>query len=121
MDLGPETRAPEGVTAQFDLRYHDMLVGNLRAEDGWWNFSYSDEFRQSDSLRPLIEFPDVAKTYRSRRLWPFFLMRIPSMKQAAIQDVVEHEAIDVDDEIQLLKRFGKRTVSNPFELVESRS
>ncbi len=112
--------SPESATsnAHFRLIYQDLLVGVLSVSNGHWTFRYSDEFRQQSRLRPIIEFPDVSKTYTSEELWPFFGMRIPSLKQTAIREIVDDEEIDESDEAELLRRFGKRTIANPFELIE---
>jgi HipA-like protein len=111
-----ETKAP--AKAAFELRYDGLRVGNLTCNDGKWTFWYSDEFRHRPDLRPLVQFADVNYVYRSDRLWPFFLLRIPSMGQADVQAALKKEHIDASDEVALLRRFGRRTIANPFELVE---
>jgi hypothetical protein len=50
---------------------------------------------------------------------PFFATRIPSLKRAEVKEVIADESIDERDQIQLLRRFGKRTIANPFVLVEA--
>lgn len=100
----------------FCLRYKNLDVGSLFFSDGMWTFRYADDFKHS-GLRTITEFPDVTKTYRSSELWPFFLMRIPSLRQADIRSIVATENIDEHDEAKLLKRFGRKTVANPFELI----
>jgi HipA-like protein len=90
----------------------------LTVIDGRWRFEYSEEFRRQKHLRPIVGFGDLVKTYESDELWPFFAMRIPGLKQTAVQDIIRKEHIDATNEVQLLRRFGRRTVANPFELVE---
>ena len=118
--MGKAEHSPELAAshAQFHLIYQGLLVGVLTVSNGHWTFHYSNEFRQQHRLRPIVEFPDVGKTYTSDELWPFFGMRIPSLKQTSIREIVDEENIDEADEAQLLRRFGKRTIANPFELVE---
>jgi HipA-like protein len=111
-----DTKAP--AKAAFELRYDGLHVGTLMHNGGKWTFWYSDEFRLRPDLRPLVQFADVNHVYRSDQLWPFFLLRIPSMGQADVQKALKHEHIDGNDEVALLRRFGKRTIANPFELVE---
>jgi HipA-like protein len=110
-----------GRKATFHVRYGNIEVGTLDLLDGVWKFRYSDEFRKNNQLRAITEFPDSSREYVSSELWPFFAMRIPSLKQAEIKAIVEREHIDEHDEATLLRRFGRRTVANPFELVESGS
>lgn len=120
LGLGVETHLPVEEEAEFHLVYKDFLVGILRAAHGEWSFSYSDAFRSQAALTPLVEFPDRERKYTSKHLWPSFVMRLPSLKQAEIQEVVKREGIDATDEVQLLRRFGHRTIASPFELVESK-
>lgn len=101
----------------FRLLYGPMTVGYLTAEEGRWRFRYSDEFRKRDDLRPIVQFPDVTRTYESEELWPFFGLRIPSLKQPAVRAAADHYQIADSDKVELLRRFGRRTISNPYELV----
>jgi HipA-like protein len=103
--------------AVFFLMYGDIQVGKLVRDGGRWKFTYSEEFKKRDDLRPITQFPDKEKEYAEDELWPFFEMRIPSLKQSSVQRIVKGENIDEKDEVALLKRFGRRTISNPFELV----
>lgn len=109
------TIAPN-VRAEFQLFYGNLLVGTLSVIEGRWQFEYSDEFRQNADLRPLVEFPDLNKVYHNEELWQFFASRIPSTEQPDVETVLENEKIAEDDVVALLKRFGKRTITNPFEL-----
>jgi HipA-like protein len=84
-------------------------------QDGIWRFEYSDEFRRSD-LRPIVEFPDVNNSYENQDLWQFFASRIPSTEQVEIEEILRRENIAEDDAVGLLRRFGTRTINNPFEL-----
>jgi len=111
-----QIKAPPEVKAKFLLKYDDLLVGTLSVEDGKWKFEYSDEFRRHGSLRPIVEFPDVNKIYQSDDLWQFFASRIPSPEQAEVEEILKREQIEEGDAVSLLKRFGKRTITNPFEL-----
>lgn len=102
--------------AKFLLKYGNLLIGTLSAEDGKWRFEYSDEFRRQSSLRTIVEFPDLNKTYQSDDLWQFFASRIPSPEQAEVEAILKREQIEEGDAVSLLRRFGKKTFTNPFEL-----
>jgi HipA-like protein len=104
--------------AEFLLKHGPLLIGRLTYEDGLWRFCYSEDFRSRQDLRPIVQFPDKAQVYKSEELWPFFGMRIPSLKQPAVERIVAAEHIDTSDRVMLLKRFGRRTISNPYELAE---
>jgi HipA-like protein len=115
LKISKNVQAPPGVRATFQLKYDDLLVGTLSVQDGIWRFEYSDAFRGSD-LRPIVEFPDVDKVYEREDLWQFFAVRIPSSEQPEVEEIIRQEHIDEDDAVSLLKRFGKRTIANPFHL-----
>lgn len=110
-------KTPTDVHAEFILKYEDIPVGYLVLEQGMWKFSYSDEFKEQDKLRPLVQFPDENKVYENEDLWPFFTIRIPGLNQPTIQKILESENIDRSNEVELLKRFGKNTISNPYKLI----
>ena len=100
----------------FFLKYGDLPVGTLSVEDGVWKFEYSEQYKHSKFFRPLVEFPDMDKIYESKELWQFFASRIPSPEQPEVEEILRREQISEDDSVALLKRFGSRTVSNPFQL-----
>lgn len=82
-----------------------------------WEFKYSAEFKeQSDIYNPITGFSNLDRIYRSEVLWPFFQTRIPGLKQPAIKEILQKENIDKNNEFQLLKRFGKKSINNPYEL-----
>lgn len=113
-----DTRLPKAEKATFVLTVDDIQIGILHCEEGIWEFKYTEEFKQRVSEYTLIVgFPDIDKTYRSKELWPFFRIRIPGLKQASVQEVIKKEHIDQANEVELLKRFGRKTISNPYELV----
>ena len=108
--------APPEVRAEFKLYFEDLVVGTLSVADSLWKFEYSSEFKKQDELRPLVDFPDVDNIYESKELWQFFVMRIPSPEQAEVEEILKREHIREDDAVSLLKRFGERTIANPFRL-----
>jgi HipA-like protein len=108
---------PKRQTASFILLADGIPVGTLSCEKGDWYFKYTDEFKQHTEEYNLITgFPDLEKTYKSEMLWPFFQVRIPGLKQPAIQEILKNEKIDKENEVELLKRFGQKTISNSYEL-----
>jgi HipA-like protein len=110
--------APER-DAAFALLLGKVHVGVLSRSEGQWKFVYSDEFRRHEELRPLVSFPDKTAVYQAEELWPFFAMRIPSLKQPAIRERIEREHIDQRDRVKLLRRFGARTIANPYRLEDA--
>ena len=107
--------SPSNQTADFILLYKDLPIGNLSVKDGVWKFSYTEQFRQQSELSPLIDFPDTNEDYLSNQLWPFFSYRIPGLNQPKVQEIMRTEHIQ-NTEVELLKKFGKTSIYNPFLL-----
>ena len=108
---------PVSEEQHFVLRLDDIAVGELSCAAGVWTFRYTRQFKQlADRYHPIVGFPDLEKVYHSKTLWPFFLVRIPGLGQPAVQEILRDEQIDADNEAALLKRFGKKTLANPFTL-----
>lgn len=101
---------------RFILRINNIEVGYLTVNNNEWVFEYSDEFRNQNIYETVPGFSDLNKVYRNQELWPFFKIRIPGLKQPMIKEIIEKEKLDIKNEIQLLKRFGRRIVSDPFVL-----
>ena len=101
----------------FALHIGNVPVGELVCQDGEWIFTYTRQFKErSDEFYPIVGFSDLEKVYRSDKLWPFFLVRIPGLGQPEVQETIRRENLDATNEAELLRRFGKRTLANPFVL-----
>ncbi len=107
---------PKEEVHKFALLYKDILIGHLEVEEGKWKFYYSEEFKHNNELSYISGFPDLNKIYYSEILWPFFKIRIPGLGQPRVQKTIKEENISEKDEIALLKRFGKQSISNPYLL-----
>ena len=91
-------------------------VGSLRKERGEFVFLYSLESKEHKWLPRLSAFPELACTYRSRRLFPFFRVRIPPLDREDVSRVVEERGIDKGDTLALLVALGAKTPTSPYEL-----
>ena len=111
-----DIQTPDGVFQEFTLFYHHHHIGTLTLKTGQWSFGYSEYFKTKLPIQPLSDFPEVNHEYVFENLHPFFLQRIPSIKQRKIKEIIEKENIDIHNEVELLKRFGKLTIANPFIL-----
>lgn len=103
-------------TIKFKLKIKDLVIGCLKIENQKWSFVYSEEFKNQDTYRRLTGFSDLNKVYESDELWPFFKIRIPGLKQPMIKEILEQEKLNKNNEGQLLKRFGRISMSNPYIL-----
>ena len=100
---------PTDVESVFSLTYRSLEIGTLSLKKAEWTFQYSETFKQQERIKPLLDFPNVNKSYTSEELYPFFTQRIPGIGQ----NVRKAENLN---EVDLLKKFGKQTISNPFVL-----
>ncbi len=78
--------------------------------------SYYNFKARSDEFYPIVGFPKLDKVYKSKSLWPFFLIRIPGLGQPRVREIIKAEQLDINNEAQLLRRFGRKTIANPYEL-----
>jgi len=116
-DLKKMPHLPKEENETFILKVDNIQIAILHCENGEWQFKYTDEFKQNnDNYNLITGFSNLDKTYRSETLWPFFKTRIPGLKQPAVKEILEKENISEENEAALLKRFGKKTISNPYEL-----
>lgn len=119
-----ESESSEVATSRdtvFILKVDSIELAKLSCSNGFWEFEYTESFKKlySKEYNLIAGFPDLNKKYRKKSLWPFFLTRIPGLKQPAVKEIIEKEKIDVGDQVELLKRFGHRSISNPYQLVAS--
>jgi len=108
--------APENDNATFELQLGALQVGTLSRESGEWIFSYSDSFRAQNEVAPIIDFPRTDRMYRSKDLWPFFALRVPSLTQANVQRYLKRNGKTEVDTADLMQEFGKKSAANPFVL-----
>jgi HipA-like protein len=114
---GIQINVSKNEETKFILKVDKIRMGILYCKDGDWYFKYCKEFKdRSDEYNRITGFPDLDKTYKSKTLWPFFQTRIPGLKQPSVQEIIKEEKIDQTNEAALLKRFGKKTITNPYEL-----
>lgn len=106
--------AQDGVV--FELKLGDLHVGTLCRDHGEWVFKYTEDFARQDKVAPITDFPFLEREYRSKELWPFFTLRIPSVTQAVVQEYLRRKGPSQADAADLLQEFGRRSIANPFVL-----
>ncbi len=111
-----QVRPYPATTASFQVSLNNEIVGFLVSESGGWKFEYTDQFVKQSKYSPLVDFPDKFKAYQSENLWPFFLSRIPGLRQPAIQKILKDNNLNEQDTVSLLKRFGRQSIQNPYVL-----
>lgn len=114
-EIVPST--PNDIAARFELSYKRISIGFLTLDKGVWTFVYSEEFKRQSEITPITDFPHKEKEYQSNTLFPFFAFRIPSQQRIKIQKLASSNAIE--DEVQLLKKFGRQSIANPYQLLST--
>ena len=118
LDKDSNVNIPKNFQISFDLMLNDLKIGELKRLNDKWQFSYSEEFKSKPNLiNPIIDFPLINKIYETDDLWPFFKIRIPNIEITSIKSIIAKEKLDKSNPAVLLKRFGKKSASNPFQLV----
>ena len=100
----------------FELKLGSLHVGTLSREGQEWVFAYTEAFGRQRQVAPIVDFPMVGRVYRSEDLWPFFALRIPSTTQASVQAYLRERGQTQAEAADLMKKFGRRSISNPFLL-----
>jgi HipA-like protein len=101
---------------EFRLSLGVLHVGTLHREGDGWVFNYSASFARQRMVAPIVNFPVVGREYRSKELWPFFALRIPSVTQANVQAFLRRQGRTEADAADLMQEFGRRSIANPFVL-----
>ena len=101
---------------KFVLSFQRKTIGVLEYENDKWIFKYSEEFKQNQFVSPIIDFPDINKTYEFDELMPFFATRIPNLNQPFHKKKLEKYEGNKNDLVSLLQIFGERSINNPFNL-----
>jgi len=101
---------------KFIIKVDNLKIGYLTSKDNQWMFEYTDDFRKQDEYHRLVGFRDLNKKYLSDNLWPFFKIRIPGLKQPIVKEQIEKERLNIENEAELLKFFGRKSITNPYIL-----
>lgn len=99
----------------FELKYKNLLIGMLKYKfkEDQWCFEYSEEFKNQKDIAPILSFPNTDKVYSGKALWSFFTSRIPDNTSESIDNKEKKTNTSL---IDLLKAYGQRTITNPFDL-----
>jgi hypothetical protein len=121
-DTGNEQLRTENLeTAVFRLLDGQREVALISHRDGIWVFRYTEEFQADNNVAAITDFPDKSREYRSEVPWSFLLARIPSTKRADVMNYLVARNMDTTDTIQLLREFGRQSISNPYKLIPADS
>jgi hypothetical protein len=100
--------------------YKKDEIGTLEFSNKSWTFIYSDWFKNQSGIQPFANFPDVNREYVSEELPPFFESRLPGITQPQVEAFLRNQKNEqineVETKVALLKKFGRLSITNPFEL-----
>jgi HipA-like protein len=101
--------------AVFELKYKNLLIGTLeyKFKENVWHFEYSAEFKNQKNIAPILSFPNTDKVYSGKELWSFFSSRIPDNTSESTDNKEKESNSSL---IDLLKSYGQKTITNPFDL-----
>lgn len=101
--------------AVFELKYKNLLIGTLeyKFKENVWYFEYSEEFKSQKNIAPILSFPNTDKVYSGKELWSFFSSRIPDNTSESTDNKEKESNSSL---IDLLKSYGQKTITNPFDL-----
>jgi HipA-like protein len=102
----------------FRLIYENNEIGTLTFSDNQWRFIYSSWFKNQSKIQPFANFPDKNQEYVSDDLPPFFESRLPGVSQPQVEAFLKEkeQVSEGETKAALLKQFGRRSITNPFEL-----
>lgn len=106
----------------FRLMYKHDEIGTLEFDGNKWIFAYSEWFKTQSAIKPFSNFPDIHRIYDSEDLPPFFESRIPCSSQPQVEAYLtllqkeDKQINEAETKAALLKKFGRHTITNPFEL-----
>ena len=97
---------------------HDVAVFDLDA--GVYRFRYCAGVETVDGFRPFIGFPHFDRVYESRRLWPFFDLRVMDRKRPDYPQYVRWLGLPTDsNRLDILARNGGEQKGDSVSLAEA--
>lgn len=88
-----------------------LLVGHLSSEQGEFVFRYDVDY----TGKAISAFPDTSREYRSKRLWPFFAIRIPPFDREDMRNEIDSRSLNKEQVIEILGSLAKVSATNPYE------
>lgn len=99
---------------------HDVAVLDVRQDDSAFRFQYLDSAKSVLGFRPFIGFPDLHRVYESRRLWPFFDLRVMDRKRRDYPQYVSWLGLPADaDRVDILSRSGGEQKGDTVSIIEA--
>ena len=94
-----------------------MRVGRLEVRVDGFEFRYDEQAADVEGFEPFLAFPDLARTYRSEELFPFFSNRVLSARRPDYPAYLERLGLQMGDPIEILARSGGGRATDTVHLV----
>ncbi len=95
--------------------YQNRPVAELKKEKSVFYFRYLDDFF-TQGLSPLPGLEASREYVRFSSLPAFFRERLPDTRRPEIRQAIMRHRIDENDDLQMLAKLGKHSVTDSFEL-----
>lgn len=92
-------------------------VGRLEARGDGYEFRYDEQAAHVEGFEPFLAFPELARTYRSEDLFPFFSNRVLSPRRPDYPVYLERLGLQTGDPIEILARSGGGRATDTVHLV----
>lgn len=120
---GPERPATTGRERAFTVVWQHpttrifTCVGRLEARADSYEFRYDEQAGNIAGFEPFLAFPDLARTYRSEELFPFFSNRVLSPRRPDYPVYLERLGLQTRDPVEILARSGGGRATDTVHLV----
>ena len=99
---------------------HEVAVLDVDQDISSFRFQYLESIESVSGFRPFIGFPDLGRVYESRRLWPFFDLRVMDRKRPDYPQYVRWLGLPANaDRVDILSRSGGEQKGDTVSLVEA--
>jgi len=103
-----------------DRNGNKVLIGELGKSEDEYTFKYTPEkVDKPEGFFKVPTFKDVDKTYKSDRLFLFFVNRLYDRGRPDLPQLLERHGLNDYDEWELLKATKARLLTDGYELAES--
>lgn len=114
-----ESRRQLGVAWRNSYLRSIAPIGVLSFDDDSYWFRYVATAGTLDGFRPLLGFPELLKTYRSNRLFPYFRQRIMDRRRPDYEEYLSSLRLPQDaSDLDVLARSGGFRKGDTVQIVE---
>lgn len=104
----------------FNIKWNDIIIGNLYKDEEEnfvfkYNFEGLDEAKKQGYLN-MIGFDESNQEYKSKKLFSFFVSRIPLRTRRDIEKILKRLNLEKYDEIEILKKTSGKLMTDQFEI-----